>query len=293
MQSKICVFCVGLIALFGWAAPAASPDGAGTNDVYVIPFSHLDLFWAGTREECLSRGGRIISKAMQIAERQPEFRFLIEDEVFTANYVEAHRGTPELETFKRLVKEGRFELSPKWAGIYQNLPRGEAHVRNHLYGKLYAREVFQVNPQVSHLGDLPGYTEQYPQICAKSDTPYMAMTRMGPPEHPLFRWRSPDGSTALVWYAVNGYGWGVGIRVPPDQPGRNRPQENRAKRRVGSGQNQWPDLRWLGHGFVCAERPDCPEHSDGERTAGADAFQRRDAGGFLPGRVESQRTSRA
>ncbi len=206
-----------LVPAAGSGAPAsAAREAADTTEkhdreVYVVPFSHLDLFWAGTREECLSRGNRIISKAIQIARRQPSFRFLIEDEVFAANYVDSRRGTKDLEELKQLVKTGRFELAPKWAGILQNLPRGESHVRNQIYGKRYAREVFGVDPQVAHLGDLPGYTSQFPQILARSGTPYMAMTRMGPPDRPLFRWRSPDGSTALVWNAIKGYGWGVDL----------------------------------------------------------------------------------
>jgi alpha-mannosidase len=212
MRTCLCRACAALIALCGAAAPVpADKPAASVSEVFVVPFSHLDLFWAGTREECLSRGNRIIAKAIQLARRQPEFRFLIEDGVFAANFVESRRGSPELEELKRLVKAGRIELAPKWAGILQNLPRGEAHVRNQIYGKRYAREVFGVDPQVAHLGDLPGYTSQFPQILAKSDTPFMAMTRMGPPEHPLFRWRAADGSTALVWNAVNGYGWGVGL----------------------------------------------------------------------------------
>lgn len=68
-----------LVAARGLASFAAAPGAAPGNDVYVVPFSHLDLFWAGTREECLSRGNRIISKALALANRQPEFRFLIED----------------------------------------------------------------------------------------------------------------------------------------------------------------------------------------------------------------------
>jgi alpha-mannosidase len=199
---------LGWVALCGLAALAGQP-AAGGNDVYVIPFSHLDLFWAGSREECLSRGNFIIAQAIRIAAQHPEFRFLLEDEVFIADYVEAHRGAPELEELKRLVKAGRIEIGPKWAGILQNLPRGESHVRNQLYGKLYAREVFGVDPQVAHLGDLPGYTSQFPQILAKSDTPFMVQTRMGPPDCSLFRWRSPDGSTALVWNAIKGYSWGT------------------------------------------------------------------------------------
>lgn len=201
---------VGVVSLWILRSLAA-PAGASNNDVYVIPFSHLDLFWAGTREECLSRGNRITAKALQIAKQQPEFRFLLEDNVFVDNYVETRRGTRELDEFKGLVKAGRIAIAPKWAGIYQNLPRGEAHVRNHIYGKRFAKEVFGVDPQVSHLGDLPGYTSQYPQILAKSRMPFMVMTRMGPPECSLFRWRAPDGSSALVWYSLKGYGWGIGL----------------------------------------------------------------------------------
>ena len=189
---------------------------AAEIDVYVVPFSHFDLFWAGTKEECLSRGNRIITKAVQLATQYPEFRFLIEDEVWAANYLESHRGLPEAEALKKLVRKGQIELAPKWAGIYQNLPRGEAHVRNQIYGKRYAREVFGVDPQVAHMGDLPGYTSQYPQILAKSDTPFVVMTRMGPPDCSRFRWRSPDGSTALLWNAIKGYGWGVALGLHRD-----------------------------------------------------------------------------
>jgi alpha-mannosidase len=212
------------------ASPAESISAS--NDICIVPFSHLDLMWAGTREECLSRGNRIINRAIQLALRQPEFRFLLEDEVFVANYVEAHRGAPELEQFKRLVKEGRIEIAPKWAGIYQNLPRSEALVRNLVYGKQYAREVFQVEPQVAHLGDVPGFTGQLPQILAKSEVPFMVMTRMGPPDCALFRYRAPDGSTALVWNTIKGYGWGVGLGLHKDNVETNLPNIARSVSQV-------------------------------------------------------------
>jgi alpha-mannosidase len=218
MRMTVLNTCVLVIAAAMSLIPAFAADTAvpGKGDVYVVPFSHLDLFWAGTREECLSRGDRIIDKAVQVAQKYPEARYLLEDEVFVANYVETHRGTPELEQFKRLVKEGRIEIGPKWAGIYQNLPRGEALARNLFYGKQYARTVFGVDPQAVHLGDLPGYTWQFPQIMNKSGVPYVVMTRMGPPDKSLFRWKSPDGSSALLWYVKKGYGWGVGLGLHKD-----------------------------------------------------------------------------
>ncbi|SPE40572.1 exported hypothetical protein [Candidatus Sulfopaludibacter sp. SbA3] len=198
--------------------PAASTaeSAAANRQIYIVPFSHLDLYWGGTQEECLSRGIRIITKAVQLAENYPEFRFLLEDEVFAANFADAMKGTTELASFQRLVKQGRIEIAPKWAGIYQNLPRGEALVRNVVYGKRYAREVFGVDPKVAHLGDIPGFTRQYPQILARSATPYMVMTRMGPPDTSLFRWKSPDGSSVLLWNTIKGYGWGVGLGLHRD-----------------------------------------------------------------------------
>jgi len=194
----------------------AQQAGPARRDVYIVPFSHLDLFWAGTQEECLSRGNRIIAKAIELAERYPDFRFLLEDDVFVADFVDGHRGSPELEAFKRLVKEGGIEIAPKWAAIYQNLPRGEASVRNVIFGKRYARDIFGVDPLTAHLGDIPGFTRQYPQILRKADTPYMVMTRMGPPDRSLFRWKAPDESAILVWNTIKGYGWGADLGLHRD-----------------------------------------------------------------------------
>lgn len=186
------------------------------RQVFVVPFSHLDLYWGGTQEECLSRGNRIISRAIQLADEHSEFRFLIEDQVFVANFMDSHRGTPEADRLKTLVREGRIEINPKWAAIYQNLPRAEALVRNLVYGKRYAREVFGVDPLVAALTDIPGFTRQYPQMLVKSGIPYTIMTRMGPPDAPLFRWKSPDGSSVLTWDTVKGYGWGVSLGLHRD-----------------------------------------------------------------------------
>lgn len=180
----------------------------GSHEVYVVPFSHLDFFWGGTREECLARGNRIIAKAIRIAKQYPEFRFLIESDNFLANYVESHPGSPELEDLKRLVKEGRIAIAPNWANIFHNLPSGEVHARNFLYGKRYAHDVFGVNPQVLEPTDIPGFTPQFPQMLNKAGIPFMVMSRMGPTDKPLFNWESPDGSKELVW-SVRGYGLGA------------------------------------------------------------------------------------
>ncbi len=191
--------------------PQQQPGTSPQTEVYFTPFSHLDLFWGGTREECLARGNGIIAQAVKLAKQFADFRFLLEDNVFVANYVDSHKGAPELEDFKRLVKAGRIEIAPKWAAIFQGLPDGEVHARNMALGKRYAQEVFGVDPQVAHLGDLPDYTPQFPQILMQARVPYMVMTRMGPTDKSLFRWVGLDGSRVLVWNTLKGYGWGTFI----------------------------------------------------------------------------------
>lgn len=217
MKSAACtlVLCFGLVG--SMALPLAAQNATPQNaDVYIVPFSHLDLFWGGTEEEDLSRGNRIVARVMHLAQEHPDFRFQFEDDDFVANYMDSHRGTPEVEAFTRLVKAGQVEIAPKWAAIYQNLPRGEAQVRNLVYGKRYARDVFGVDPLVAHDGDIPGFTRQYPQMLQGADIPYMVMTRMGPIDVPYFQWKSPDGSSALVWDTVKGYGWGVHLGLHRD-----------------------------------------------------------------------------
>lgn len=212
LRNLLMLAALPLSALVSLAQQGAQPSG----EVYIVPFSHLDLFWGGTQEECLSRGSRIIARAMQLAKEHPEFRFLIEDDVYAANFMDSHKGMPEAGELRSLVRKGQIEIAPKWAAIYQNLPRGEALIRNLSYGKRYAREEFGVDPQVAALTDIPGFTRQYPQMLSKSSIPYMVMTRMGPVNTPFFNWKSPDGSSTLVWDTVKGYGWGVGLGLHSD-----------------------------------------------------------------------------
>jgi hypothetical protein len=78
-----------IIVLAAWAVAgqetAADAKESQRADIYFVPFSHLDFYWGGTREECVSRGNRIIAKAIQLAKESPQFRFLLEDNVFVAN----------------------------------------------------------------------------------------------------------------------------------------------------------------------------------------------------------------
>jgi hypothetical protein len=78
MRFRVCFACAGWIALSSLGTISVKA-AAATNDVYVVPFSHLDLMWAGTREECLSRGDH----------REPIFRGDRDRQQFIATVGEA------------------------------------------------------------------------------------------------------------------------------------------------------------------------------------------------------------
>jgi alpha-mannosidase len=226
---------MGAAILFaGYGAAQPSAKATEVREVYLTPFSHLDFFWAGTREECLARGNRIIAKAIQLAKKYSDFRFLIEDDNFVANYMESHAGTADAADLKQLVKDGRIEIAPKWAAIFQDLQDGEVLSRNLIYGKRYAQSVFGVDPQTAQLSDLPGYTPQYPQILRQAATPYAVMTRMGPGDKSLFYWKALDGSKALTWFTLKGYGWGAHLRLHDDIDQARRDQIQKELAEVGA-----------------------------------------------------------
>ena len=105
--------------------------------IFVIPFSHLDLFWAGTRSECLTRGVTIIKTALDMLEKYPAYRFMIEATNFLELFLEA---CPEQrDRVRRHVSDERLEVIPMRSITYTQLPSGETLVRNILYGREFCQ----------------------------------------------------------------------------------------------------------------------------------------------------------
>lgn len=184
--------------------PEKDKDEAEQKHVHIVPFSHLDLFWLGTREECLSRGNHLINKAMSLLEKHEDFRFLLETMNFVDNYLSCF--PEEFQRIKSLIEKGQLEFAPLWSAIYLNLPSGETLARNLLYGRRFALKVFDCNHSTAHFGDLPGYTPQYPQIAKLGGIDAVLISRGGPAGYPLFRWEGLDGSKVITYSASRGYG---------------------------------------------------------------------------------------
>tara|TARA_Y100001933_G_C19014437_1_gene570726 strand:+ start:12061 stop:14613 length:2553 start_codon:yes stop_codon:yes gene_type:complete len=166
--------------------------------IFVIPFSHLDLFWAGTRSECLTRGVTIIKTALDMLEKYPAYRFMIEATNFLELFLEA---CPEQrDRVRRHVSDERLEVIPMRSITYTQLPSGETLVRNILYGREFCQRELGFVSKVISMSDIPGITPQMPQIAARSGMDALFLSHGCPPHTDHITYQALDG-TRIKSYA--------------------------------------------------------------------------------------------
>ena len=168
----------------------------------IVSFSHLDLFWAGTREECLSRGMRVIRTALDLLGKYPEYRFLVESTSFAEALLNCF--PEDKKRMQSFIDEGRLEIIPMRSIIYSHLPSGETTVRNLLYGREFCRDEFEYEPRIMSLSDIPGVTAQLPQIAAQAGMSEIVLSRGFRTHTDHVFWTGPDG-TAIRAYCPSHY----------------------------------------------------------------------------------------
>ncbi|MCX6910516.1 MAG: hypothetical protein NTY01_21080, partial [Verrucomicrobia bacterium] len=177
-------------------APAAAPTHEPLAAAYIAPMSHLDLTFMGTVEECLSRGGKVFTGALDLLEKQPDFRFLVEYVLFLEAYRAIH--PEQAAKLDEHIRAGRVELGAEWSGLYVAQEDEEDLIRNVLYAKAYARDRYQLELETLQLTDIPGVVPQLPQLCAGLGIRNLVLTRCAAPDT-LFWYESPGGARVLTW----------------------------------------------------------------------------------------------
>jgi len=170
----------------------------GVAGAYVAPMSHLDLTFMGSVEECLSRGAKVFSAALELLDRQPEFCFFLEYVLFLEAY---HALQPEQAArLDEYIRRRRVELGAEWSGIFITQEDEENLVRNVLYAKRYARQRYGIELETLQLSDIPGAIPQLPQLCTGLGIQNLVLTRCAPPDT-LFWYEAPGGQRVLTWSA--------------------------------------------------------------------------------------------
>ena len=172
-----------------------------TKTIFITPFSHLDLFWAGTRAECLTRGITIIKTALDLLEKHPDYRFMIEATNFLEHFFDA--CPDEKSRVRALVDSGRLEVIPMRSITLTQLPSGESLVRNILYGREFCLRELGRASRVISLSDIPGVTPQLPQIAARSGMDALFLSHGCPPHTDHVTYTAPDGSSIKSYAPIH------------------------------------------------------------------------------------------
>ncbi|MFG0249014.1 MAG: hypothetical protein ACF8OB_09020, partial [Phycisphaeraceae bacterium JB051] len=170
--------------------------------IHLIPFSHLDLFWGGSRTECLTRGITIFKTALDLLDQYPNYRFMIEATNFLELFFEA--CPQEKSRVRSHVQSGHLEVIPMRAIIFTQLPSGETLVRNILHGRAYCQRELGMTSKIISMSDIPGITPQMPQIAAGSGMEALFLSHGCPPHTNHITYKALDG-TCIKSYAPAHY----------------------------------------------------------------------------------------
>jgi alpha-mannosidase len=175
------------------------------EEVYIIPGSHLDLFWMGTSNECLHKGAEILKEAIEICKDNHDFRFLVDSVVFVEYLV---NNFPQYkDSLKKLIDSGQIEIAADYVDRLENQHGGESLIRQVVLGKRWLKENLGVDSVIAHHPDLPGITPQMPQIYKKCGVKYYLYGRGGFPDGLVYNWRSPDGSSIIACHYPRHYAY--------------------------------------------------------------------------------------
>ncbi len=170
---------------------------------YVVSHTHSDFAWADSLAGCLDKNVAAVAKSVELAEKYPDFRFCMEHMLAVREYL--RRNPNQLDTLRRLMREGRFEAGGFYTGPWELTSGPEALVRQLYFGKLWVQQTLGVAPVTVWNVDVAGHTAQLPQILAKAGIKGLVISA-GSDGPGLLRWRARDGSSVLTWRTPWGYG---------------------------------------------------------------------------------------
>lgn len=182
------------------AALSTLSERAKEFKVHLVAHAHIDMNWLWPWDDTVETVRETFTTMVKLMDKYPSFHFS-QSQAVTYNVVE--ENFPKLfEAIREYVAKGNWDVTAAmWVEADLNMAGTEALVRQFLYGRLYVKESFGVEPKVCWEPDTFGHVWTLPQILRKSGVRYYYFMRCGK-DHPLFWWMSPDGSKVLAFTSV-------------------------------------------------------------------------------------------
>lgn len=191
-------------------------------DICLVSQFHYDVAYHKNVGQYLVQSIPLIDQALDILQRSPDYRYLIE-QVFL---LEAWWKQASGEARRRMVEfaeQGRLEAAP---GMYVmpdlNHPNGESLYRQIAAGRQWLADHLGFQPRVCLISDCWGHHAQLPQILSQCGYDYYVFWRCMRPDlqRNQFRWKGLDGTVLPVHWLAVGCG---GVYFPPKDFDRTEP----------------------------------------------------------------------
>ncbi len=186
---------------------------------HLIPHTHWDREWYLPRAAFQARLVPVVDDLIERLQADPAYRsFLLDGQtVLLEDYL---RVRPERENDVRaLVKTGRLQVGPWYVLADEQIPSGEALVRNLLLGAADAERLGGGRLEVLYSPDAFGHPAAWPTLAREFGIRFGVVWRGlgGEPgqERDLYRWRGLDGKDVLVWHLPPA-GYEIGAALPAD-----------------------------------------------------------------------------
>ncbi|MBK6284138.1 MAG: hypothetical protein IPF54_17165 [Draconibacterium sp.] len=172
-----------------------SESNLAKGKIYLMNSSHQDIAWMDSPEKCVvERDTMLFSPLFELAQKDENYRFDVEDALMIKEFIERHPDKKEL--VKRMLLDGRISCGSTYIQPYEEMYSGEALARQFYFGAKWLKDEFGYTANVYWNEDVPGRTLQMMQMMSKAGTKYMMMSRH---ERGLYRWSSPDGSSVVAF----------------------------------------------------------------------------------------------
>lgn len=170
-------------------------------DITAIGHAHIDLAWLWPWSETVRKSARSFSNVLKLMEEYPEITFL-QSQPHLYEFVHNRYPSVSAEIEERIEDDSWHPTGALWVESDINIAGGEALARQYLLGKRYFREKFDVDPKITFIPDVFGYSGSLPDIARAADCPYfftqkLSWNNINEIPHSSFKWEGIGGSTVL------------------------------------------------------------------------------------------------
>ncbi|MGD0479919.1 MAG: hypothetical protein ABSA42_07100 [Terracidiphilus sp.] len=202
--------CVALLAAAGCTLAGQQAEdnrsNSGIQTIYIIPSSHWDLGFKLPPQEQLDDIKQHLDGVIHTAKQDPQFRWVIESEWQVQAWLDRTKDPQQIQDLVSLIRSGQIELSAVWGSEHTEF-MGAEQLNRIIDLSRDIEKRLGVTTDLAMMDDVPGFTLRLPQVLARSGVRYFVTgsnlfigggTSLHPGKMP-FHWRSPDGSTVLMW----------------------------------------------------------------------------------------------